>query len=368
LRLFREERVRLATVLEAAGALLIVFTLTGRDIRDKLFVRVLDVAPLLRGEVRVRSCGTLSSFVVPGGGFVEYDAQNESVWAHDGETLHCWDARSFERRFVLGPWIDEDLPNLRFTDGLVGLLSCEGDGRLWARLHSVADGASRHHCRLDLPGPADGEIAFIELVNEHALLKRVGGNLTVVDLAAASSRSVEGTEDWDPDLFVFLPTQDVVLARFGDALEIWRCGGLGLCHRLSCVEGVGDFRQDRFSIDQHHALVLVVRQAGGGWRQDAALQHKAGACDGCVVVDLHPPEVAPSPRCAGRSGLLERSDEELALLDIEAEGAARVALRGACGGVGGGGLSHVAHQLATGTLLCLGQRGGVFLYGSLGSG
>lgn len=38
-------------------------------------------ASLDTSKVRLRHCGSLSSFVVPDGGFVEYDALNESVWA-----------------------------------------------------------------------------------------------------------------------------------------------------------------------------------------------------------------------------------------------------------------------------------------------
>lgn len=75
------------------------------------------------------------------------------------------------------------------------LLACGEDERLRARLHRVADGGLELERSLDLPGPAAVEVAFVEVVNRHALVKRVGGNLAVVDLAASASRSIGGTED-----------------------------------------------------------------------------------------------------------------------------------------------------------------------------
>jgi len=171
INIFEGERVRLLSHLQISDSLLVVFA--SRDgPNGALYVRVLDVPAILRGQSTLRSCGTLSSITVPLGGFVEADYQNCCIFACTGQHLLCWDAGTFEQRFALGPWTSGMLPNVRFTQGSIGTLELlEQRSAVHICLHSVLNGSQRAQRELNLQ-PHNAPFVFLELINHHVLLMR----------------------------------------------------------------------------------------------------------------------------------------------------------------------------------------------------
>uniref|UniRef100_A0A7S4VXP5 Uncharacterized protein n=1 Tax=Alexandrium monilatum TaxID=311494 RepID=A0A7S4VXP5_9DINO len=331
LAIFQGERVRMAAHLVSSCGLLTIFSVQGAAYRGRLFARVLDVPAVLKGETRTRNCGSLSDVSVPAGGFIEFDDQNHCVWASDGQRLRCWDARSFQERFALGPWAAQDVPNVRFTRGLAGLMRPCLDGALQISLYDARDGRWLTQTEVKLR-PPDVDFVFLELINECVLMKRRSCEVVVVGLKSSASHVIRGTSAWEPDNFLFLPSRHLLLALFRETLEIWSCSSPEFCCRLGTIRQVPDVRDSRFSVDEALGALLVVRRRFARRR------------------------AAPAAAAAG-----DEEDEELALLDLLRFGGTRAALRGACEDLGGG-VGRVLFSAARGHLLLLGRSGGLTAY------
>lgn len=331
LNVFQGERIRMAAHLGGSRALLTVFAVPGAAYRGRLFARVLDVEGVLVGETRTRNCGSLADVSVPSGGFIEFDDQNQCIWANDGQYLRCWDACSFEERFALGPWAPGDMPNVRFTRGLAGLLRPARGGAIEVALHDARDGRLLTLTEVQLK-PPDVDFVLLEMINECVLMKRQSCEVAVVSLKNSSCSVLRGTAAWEPEAFVFLPSRHLILALFSDSLEIWTCSSPEFCCRLGTVRQLAQIRENRFCIDEHLGAALVVRS-------------RAAA----------PPRSSP----AGRQDL----EEDIALLDLLRFGGTRAAVRGACEGASGG-IGRVLFSAAQGLLLLLGRSGSLTAYTS----
>lgn len=262
LNVYEGEKMRLVAHMCISNSLLTVFSISGRSFRGSLFVRVLDVASVIAGQLRTRDVGSLASTVVPTGGFVEFDAMNSCIWANDCQMLRCWDACTFEQRFALGPWQSEEMPNVRFTRGIIGLLSQPSPTMLDVKLYSSLEGRLQRQCEVHMPTIPDSDvIVFLELMNEQLLLKRLHCEVSLVDLVSGNERVIPGTANWEPDMFVFSPARRLLLARFAESVEIWQLSEPNACSCIGVVRPLHDFGAHRFSIDMSLALALVVRPA-----------------------------------------------------------------------------------------------------------
>lgn len=358
LSIFDGERIKMVSHLRASQALLTVFAISGRGFQGKLFVRVLEVPPIFHGELRTRRCGSLSEVEVAAGGFIEFDDQNQCVWANDGQTLRCWDAGTFERRFALGPWLPQEVPNLRFTRGLAGLMRPLQTGAVEIGLHSAESGELLALQEVELR-PQSTDLVFLEMVNDLALMKRRGCEVVVVSLRGAGHHVLAGTAAWEPELFVFLPSRRLLLALFAESIEIWRCLRPDGCFKIGMVQQTEGFGPQRFSIDERLGAALVVRPPDDGLRSGAAkAQASSRASSG-------------APRWSPRLAALREADEtavgnssgaDLSLIDLLRFGGTRAALQGACEGAGGGGVERVIFDIAQGLLILLGRNGGLFAY------
>eukprot|EP00927_Polykrikos_kofoidii_P023533 TRINITY_DN21654_c0_g1_i1.p1 TRINITY_DN21654_c0_g1~~TRINITY_DN21654_c0_g1_i1.p1 ORF type:complete len:493 (+),score=60.33 TRINITY_DN21654_c0_g1_i1:180-1481(+) len=330
LRVFAEERVRLVSHIRCGSAILVVFSISDRRRRHAgntdpprydpttLFVRVLDAVALRRGELQPRDCGTLSSVVVPAGGFVEVDDQNEGIFVCDCDTLRCWDARSFQPRFTLGPW-EDGMPNIRFTRGFLALMRGTEVG-VEIRLRRLSDGGEVARREVSVPN-VEVPIVFLELLNEIAMLKWQGSEVIVVDLFGDGPPiSVPGTSAWEPEVFVFVPSQRLALAKRTGAVELWKAARADSCRLVGIVSMIDDFAAGRFSVDERLAAFLV-------------------AC----------------------RGVSEPQDgDNLLLLDLARCGGLSAALLGA--GQGSSGVASVWLDLGQGLLVLRSRNGGLSAY------
>jgi len=354
---------------------LTVYSVTGRERRGRLYLRVLDVSAVMRGQVQTRSCGSLAATDVPSGGFVEFDSQNQCIWAYNTQTLRCWDALTFEERFKLGPWGAEDVQNVRFTLGGVGLLKCLRTTLIEVCFHCAKNGKLLSRCEVPVDEGVGPELTFLELINQQLLLKRQGSEVVMVDLVNGKQRVLPGTSKWEPELFVFLPSQGLMLARLGEALEIWRCGRAGGCCRIGVVRPVMDFSAHRFSIDERLAVALVVRppmvsprMVTPRRRTIRGVASPMGSMPFQSPVNVGTPaSVAASPRlpCPGRMRHREAAQqgESIALLDLLGSGEEQISLQAACHS-GTGNIAHLSFDMASGSLLTVGRSGGVFMMSS----
>jgi len=353
LSLFDGERVRLVARVRPSGSVLVVFAQTARsesrERRGTLYARVLDLPALLLGVAQVRDAGTLAAVSVPVGGFIECDEQNGCIWANDCQVLRCWDSQTFEQRFELGPWSPEYAPNVRFTAGMVALMR-SSHGGVEVDLHDASSGNLLSRKLVDCRPYAE-KFAFLELLNEFALMKRANTDVLIADLLGDKGAClIPDSSGWEPELFVFIPSRGLILARFARSLEIWRCVRPGTCCQVGVVERVMDFGAHRFSIDERLGLALVVQSSRPHAQALSPLGSRHSQAEG-------PSEPPPS-----RGGTEAEAGDDLALLDLVRFGGLRAALHGVCAGAGGGGVAHVAFSLADGLLVLLGSRGGIFAY------
>lgn len=372
--LFDEERMRLVAHMQVSASLLTVFSMADRQRRGRLYLRVLDAPSVLKGQVRTRSCGSLAATDVPSGGFVEYDSQNQCIWANDTENLRCWDAKTFQERFTLGPWGAGDIQNVRFTLGSVGLLKCLRSAVLEVTLHSTTDGRLERRCEVPFTGGA--ELTFLELINQQLLLKHQQSEVLMIDLSTGGSQHViKETQDWEPELFVFLPSQGLMLARLGEVLEIWQCARTGGCCRLGTVRPVPDFGANRFSIEERLGLALVMRPPTR--RTPRGKEASAAGVSGSSPFFARrgssgsPPSAATTRRRSAQPAGTQAvgspvlpEGESLALLDLLSFGQLRATLSSPCQGIGGGGVAHLSFDLQSGSLLLIGRLGGIFMLSS----
>lgn len=335
LRLAPEERVKMVSHLASCRALLVVFGIHHRRFRGLLYVRVLDVGALRQGDTAPRDCGTLSAAVVHRGGFVEVDEPGQAVYVVDGDTLRCWDAHTLEPRFVLGPW-ETGPPNVRFTHGFVALVASTGtvgaDEGVEISLYGAEDG--RRVSARDVPLPQGQPLTILELLGDQLLLKCEGSDASVLDLGADTSPyQVLGTATWDPEVFVFVPAQKLMLAKHQGSLEIWKVlRGPNGCSRIAIVPAVGQFQAGRFAVDARLGVLLLARPAptvapcdrGGGF---CGVQGggRGGLAKDCAGVY----GAAASGGCGGAGGNASiRKVDDLLLLDLLRCGAVRAALPG----------------------------------------
>lgn len=335
--------------------LLTAFSAPGRA---GLSLRALEVSALLRGEVCTRSCGELTEVILSPGGFVEYDCLNRCIWAYDNVNLRCWDDCTFRPRFVLGPWNAETRPNLRFDLGFVGTLRTMQEGTLVeVKLHSSQDGAllAAREVNLPMPAPAgtteDGgsqaaEIVFLEVHGGCALMKRRGGEALAVDiLGDGSSCIIKGTKDWEPEVFLFLQRQHILLALIHGSVQIWRL----VVGRPSCPLNT--------------KLAPLTCQQIGRIRlpQDCGLTSLGLDYQLATLLAVRRPD-DPRPARWASAWPDQKDGEDLMLMDLLNGGGPRAALHGVCSGIGGGGVSHLYFDQAQGLLLLLGRRGGLSAY------
>ncbi|CAK0877771.1 unnamed protein product [Prorocentrum cordatum] len=326
LSLFDGERVRLVARVRPSGSVLVVFAQTARsesrERRGTLYARVLDLPALLLGVAQVRDAGTLAAVSVPVGGFIECDEQNGCIWANDCQVLRCWDSQTFEQRFELGPWSPEYAPNVRFTAGMVALMR-SSHGGVEVDLHDASSGNLLSRKLVDCRPYAE-KFAFLELLNEFALMKRANTDVLIADLLGDKGAClIPDSSGWEPELFVFIPSRGLILARFARSLEIWRCVRPGTCCQVGVVERVMDFGAHRFSIDERLGLALVVQSSRPHAQALSPLGSRHSQAEG-------PSEPPPS-----RGGTEAEAGDDLALLDLVRFGGLRAALHGVCAGARG---------------------------------
>jgi len=329
LRVFENERVRLVSHLSSVKVILVIF-LQHRDPHPgTLYVRGLDVEPLLDGTLRVHDCGLLSNVAVRQGGFVEVSSLNQRVFVYDKNLLSCVDSNTFETSFTLGPWSDELMVSFRFTQGLVAVVrAVESGGAIDFQLYSVDKGAKVAQKQVELL-PVHRPIVFLEFTNGHAILKREGSDVLVVDLFGRSSQCIlTGLTAWEPSVFVFSPTWRLMLALCDSVLEVWRVPRPESCCRIGVVSPLADLNATRLSVDDRLAMALVLCQTPQG----------------------------------------KEDGEDLALLDLLQGGTLRGVLPDVLAWTDhGGGVSHMDAALERGAVLLVGSNGDVCSYSTSGA-
>lgn len=352
LSIFEGEKVKMIAHLAQCSALLVVYTIARDETPNTLHLRVLDVPSILKGEVKARNCRSLTDLKVRPGGFIEHDVQNNCLWASDIQSLSCWDACSLERRFHID-LASVDASNIRFSFGFVGIMQAFAGGVVQVQLYDSKTGRDAAYAKVNLIPDfsqnvnLDPDIVVLELIGGGAILAKCQGvQAAVVGVLGPSPQlcHLPGTEDWEPDSFVFLPSSGLILALVNEVLEIWHCFLPDIascpmtpqpsCERIAVLR-VPDLDTRRLCIDEQLAAIIVARPAD--------LRNELFQCARTVT---------PSWTAA----------EDLVLIDLLNQGGIRAALKGICGGTGGGGVAEMKVNFEEGRMILLSRKGALLCY------